>query len=199
MRICLLLPLAACVTGDAIDDGFDVSTESLQAASTFNADPFKPTNGAADYECIYPAAASTTGRFLDGATTAFSWRDVDYDGTTCAPGQLRIARWERISIDGQHAYVMRGGGGTNADDPGGGIRFAHVLASELAKETSIVSIPGNVGRAPASCAGKLYTADPARGTTLDLSALYYKPNQATSSGAKWDNYGDQGGYAYLLW
>lgn len=217
MRIVSLLILSACVSevpanGPPDDEEeFAVDAFAGQSASTFNANPFKPTNGAAEYECIYPAVganSSTAGRFLDGSTTFFSWRSVDYGGTTCLPGQLRIARWERLSIDGQHAYIMRGGGGTNADEVFGndGIRFAHILASELEKETSVLTsdIPGNVGRAPASCGGKLYTADPAKGTTADLSALFYKPGQSSSSGAKWDNYGDQAGtgpahYSYLLW
>lgn len=214
-RITFALCLAACTVGDPMDPTVDddpaLASFTLQSAFAFNANPFKPTNGAADYECIWPAVganSSTAGRFLDGATTFFSWRSVDYYGTTCSPGQLRIARWERLQIDGQHAYVMRGGGGTNADEVfgNGGIRFAHVLASELAKETSVVTsdIPGGVGAAPASCSGKLYVADPARGTTGDLSLLYYKPDQPSSSGAKWDNYGDQAGtgpthYSYMLW
>jgi hypothetical protein len=206
-----------CVSGDAIDDRdpdeeqAGLTALAQQSASTFNANPFKPTNGAAEYECIYPAIganSSTAGRFLNGSTTFFSWRSVDYSGTTCAAGQLRVARWERLQIDGQHAYIMRGGGGSNADEifGNGGIRFAHVLASDLEKETSVLTadIPGNVGAAPASCSGKLYTADPAKGTTGDLSVLYYKPNQPSGSGAKWDNYGDQSGtgpthYSYLLW
>ena len=219
MRFVAPLVLAACVSeAPAIDptdadeeDAAAFSSFAQQSASTFNANPFKPTNGALEYECIYPsigANSSTAGRFLNGSTTFFSWRSVDYGGTVCAPGQLRVARWERLSIDGQHAYVMRGGGGTNADEVfgNGGIRFAHVLASELEKETSVLTsyIPGNVGRAPASCSGKLYTADPAKGTLADLSALFYKPGQPSSSGAKWDNYGDQSGtgpthYSYLLW
>jgi hypothetical protein len=111
-------------------------------------------------------------------------------------------------MNGQNSYVMRGGGGTNADEVYGseGIRFGHVLASELSKETSVLTsyIPGRVGKAPASCSGALYMNDPARGTTSDLGSLYYKPNQPDWSGAKWDNYGDQAGtgpthYNYVLW
>jgi hypothetical protein len=50
----------------------------------------------------------------------------------------------------------------------------------------------------------VYANQPERGTTADLSRLYYKAKQAKSSGAKWDNYGDQAGtgpvhYSYLLW
>lgn len=206
-----LLSLAGCLVGDdpaAIDDpdeaSADLSSFALQAASTFNANPFKATNGEVDYECITPAAGGNTsvpGRFLDGTPTFYSWRALDFNGTTCQTGQLRIARWERLTIAGASSYLMRGGGGTNADDAGGGIRFGHVAASELAKDTSLLGkyLPGNVGQAPASCGGKIYTIDPAKGTTPELSALYYKPQQPSASGAKWDNYGDQGGYAYALW
>src|SRR5262245_62174872 len=103
---------------------------------------------------------------------------------------------------------MRGGYGTNADEVYGSpaIRFGHVLASELAKETSVVTqyIPGKVGQAPASCSGTLYTNDPSRGTTWDLWNLFYKPGQDDKSGALWKNYGDQAGtgpthYNYVLW
>jgi len=216
-RILFAVMLTACGVGaDATDnddpdeDTAGISSFALQSPFTFNANPFKPTNGAAEYECIYPAIganSSTAGRFLNGSTTFFSWRSVDFTGTTCAPGQLRIARWERFTIDGERAYIMRGGGGSNADEVfgNGGIRFAHVLASQLEKETSVLSadIPGGVGAAT-SCGGKLYTADPARGTAFDLGALYYKPDQPADSGAKWDNYMDQSGYGpthynYLLW
>ena len=209
MKWLLAVSLAACSV-DAVDDpDFDVSADGAESASAFNADPFKPAGGADAYACIDPRASSQTSvaaHFFDGTTAFFSWRSLDWSGTTCKPGQLRVARWERLTIGGQRAYVMRGGGGTNADeiDGSGGIRFAHVLASELAKDTSIVDVPGRVGRAPAACAGKLYTSDPARGTTAELSALYYKPDQPASSGAKWDNYGDQAGsgptpYTYMLW
>src|SRR5947208_287770 len=111
-RWLLAVLLAGCAL-DAVDetDGdFDVSASNLEAASTYNADPFKPTNGAVPYECIDPAASSQTSvaaQFFDG-------------------------------------------------------------------------------------------------TTAGLSGLYYKPDQPASSGAKWDNYGDQAGtgpthYSYLLW
>jgi hypothetical protein len=216
-RILFAALIAACGVGtDATDnddpdeDSAGISSLAQESPFTFNANPFKPTNGALEYECIWPAVganSSTAGRFLNGSVTFFSWRSVDYTGTTCAPGQLRIARWERFTIDGEHAYIMRGGGGSNADEVfgNGGIRFAHVLASQLEKETSVLTadIPGGVG-APAPCSGKLYTADPARGTAFDLGALYYKPDQPVDSGAKWDNYMDQSGYGpthynYLLW
>jgi hypothetical protein len=184
---------------------------SVEPAFWYNANPFKPTNGVVPYECIWPAlggSASTAARFVDGETAFYSWRALDWSGTTCLPGQLRIARWERVSIAGEHGYIMRGGGGDNADEVygNGGIRFGHVLASQLAKETSVLTryIPGRVGQAPGSCSGALYVNDPARGTTFDLSELYYKPDQPASSGAKWDNYGDQAGtgpthYSYALW
>jgi hypothetical protein len=211
MRIWVTLVLVACTTPDDELDDSTGELASAEPAERFNADPFKPTNGAVPYECIFPAQSSNVslaGRFADGATTFYSWRALDWSGTTCQPGQLRVARWERLAIDGEPAYVMRGGGGSNADEVfgNGGIRFAHVLASALAKQTSLLTadIPGRVGRAPAACSGALYTIDPARGTTADLSALYYKPDQPSSSGAKWDNYGDQAGtgpraYAYMLW
>src|SRR5438067_8809372 len=126
----IAVALAACSV-DAVDDSegdFDVSPDGVEAASTYNADPFKPTNGAVPYECIYPRAgtqSSVAAHFFGGDTAFFSWRDVDFSGTTCKPGQLRVARWERLTVDGERAYVMRGGGGTNADEiyGNGGIRF----------------------------------------------------------------------------
>lgn len=196
---------------DASPGDPDPGLSGSEPAARYNANPFEPTNGAVPYECIWPALgsnASTAAHFLHGQTAFYSWRALDWTGTTCVPGQLRVARWERFTIDGEHGYVMRGGGGHNDDEVFGseGIRFGHVLASELDKETSTLTqyIPGRVGKAPASCAGKLYVSDPARGTTPDLSVLYYKPDQPTSSGAKWDNYGDQAGtgpthYSYALW
>lgn len=220
-----IFPLALALTGcvgtltegeDPADTGDEPmygaqTTASGEPAARYNANPFKPTNGAEAYECIAPrggANATVTAHFFDGSPAFFGWRAVDFTGTTCQPGELRIARWEKLSVGGQPAYIMRGGGGTNAAEAFGntGIRFGHVLASDLAKGTSVVTadIPGSVGKAPASCTGALYTSDPARGTTADLSSLYYKPNQAASSGAKWDNYGDQAGtgpthYTTLLW
>ena len=208
------LGVVACDLGepgpDDSDDGLAFSG-SAEPAARYNASPFKPTNGAVPYECIWPALssnASTAAHFLGGQTAFYSWRALAFRGTTCRPGQLRVARWERVSISGEHGYVMRGGGGSNADEVhgNGGIRFGHVLASQLAKETSVLTryIPGRVGRAPASCDGALYVIDPQRGTTADLGALYYKPDQPRASGAKWDNYGDQAGtgpthYTYALW
>ena len=202
----------SCDVGETDDPDEELAfSGSVEPAFWYNANPFKPTNGAVPYECIWPALgsdASTAAHFVNGQTAFYSWRAVDFTSTTCQPGQLRVARWERVSIAGESAYVMRGGGGENADEVhgNGGIRFGHVLASQLAKQTSVLTryIPGRAGHAPRSCEGTLYVSDPARGTTFDLGELYYKPDQPASSGAKWDNYGDQAGtgpthYSYLLW
>lgn len=192
-----------------------------ESAHTFNANPFKPTNGAEEYECIYPnggAGATARSFFFDGTASEYYWRGLYYSARQGADGEevracqnkgeLRVSRWERLTVAGQSSYIMRGGGGTNDAEVYGssGIRFGHVLSSQLSKQTSVLTsyIPGRVGQAPASCNGKLYVNRPERGTTWDIVFHFYKPWQGSGSGARWDNYGNQAiwgpqAYSYLLW
>jgi hypothetical protein len=195
------------------------SAAAQEPSAQYNWKPMKPhdpatgqvMNGVPDYECIPPAAGSTAtvrSWFFNDTMSPYSWRQLSWSGSTCPLNQLRIARWERRLVGGVTTYVMRGGGGTNAWEPAGtpGIRFGHVRASDITKQTSVITqyIPAKVGKAPIACTGGVYVNRPERGTTSDLTNLFYKPWQGSSSGAKWDNYGNQAGatpvpYNYLLW
>src|SRR4051794_18828895 len=151
--------------------GLSSPAQAQEAAATYNANPFKPTNGALPYECIAPAAASTAASFFSGTTPSpYAWGSVAFSDAgedACPAGALRVSRWEKLTIAGQPAYVMRGGGGTNSAEAFGstGIRFGHVLASQLAKQTSALTkyIPGRVGAAPQACGGRVYANQPERG------------------------------------
>ncbi|MGH2905750.1 MAG: hypothetical protein ACRDKI_03160 [Solirubrobacterales bacterium] len=185
---------------------FPALAGATQSASTFDADPFKPTGGGSPYVCVMPAGGASSivsSLFFSDTPSDARWQNLSWTGTTCTTqGQLRIAIWEKLTVAGQQTYVMRGGGGSNQADPTG-IKFGHVRASDLASQPGTISsqIPGNVGSPAASCPNTtLYINRPEIGSTGDLSNLYYKP---FSSGSKWDNYGAQPGtnnaYDYMLW
>src|SRR4026207_344494 len=94
----------SCDVGETDDPDEELAfSGSVEPAFWYNANPFKPTNGAVPYECIWPALgrdASPAAHFVNGQPAFSSWRAVDFTGTTFQPGQLRVARWERVSIAG---------------------------------------------------------------------------------------------------
>jgi hypothetical protein len=152
---------------------------------------------------------------LDGARLPFTVATGHEPGTRprCPPGELRILRLQALTVDGQPAYVRRGG----CQQPCV-VRqpTVHVLARDLAGPVELLGpdARGGDGAPAASCPRTVHTNPAAAGP--ELGRMFYKtPDEIRSTrrrigvagaGARWSNYGDPGrryrpraDYGYLLW
>jgi hypothetical protein len=127
------------------------------------------------------------GTYLNGYS-------VSPPGPTCAAGELRVQRLEALRVGGRTTYMNRGGGS-------GGQRSGHISSTDLLQQPTIETWRQNGnGRPSAACTLSLFRAAPG----YIHPHLYYKrPGEVDPgeniSGAQWANYGDLGGYNYLLW
>ncbi len=209
-RLGLLLAAALLAAGAALTPGR--TAEAPPPAPSYD-DPL-PTS--AIDACVRPTRPAGIAAYaFDGARLPFTVATGHEPGTRprCRAGELRILTLAALTVDGQPAYVRRGG----CQEP---CRVrqptVHLLARDLAGPVRVLppSDRGGDG-APAPACRRAVRAAPARAGS-DLGQMYYKTpaeirgtlrrTGVIGAGARWSNYGDPGrrfrpraDYGYLLW
>jgi hypothetical protein len=166
--------------------------------------------------CVRPTRPAGIAAYaFDGARLPFTLATGHEPGTRprCPTGELRILTLAALTIDGQPAYVRRGGCAEpcRVRQP-----TVHLLARDLAGPVRLLppSARGGDGAPAPACPRAAHAAPGLAG--FDLGQMYYKtPAEIRGThrrtgvigpGARWSNYGDPGrrfrpraDYGYLLW
>ncbi len=165
--------------------------------------------------CVRPRRPAGIAAYaFDGTRLPFTIATGEEPGTRprCRPGELRILRLQVLRIDGEAAYVRRGGCRQPCR-----VRQAtvHLLARDLLDPPAPLPSAARGDGAPAASCPQTVRAAPAQAGPA-LGRMYYKtPGEirgtrrrtgVVGAGARWSNYGDPGrryrpaaDFGYLLW
>ncbi|HEU0315682.1 MAG TPA: hypothetical protein VFR49_00045, partial [Solirubrobacteraceae bacterium] len=209
-RLGILLAVALLAAGLALAPGRTAG--GMAPAASYD----NPLRTSAIDRCVRPTRPAGIAAYaFDGARLPFTVATGHEPGTRprCRAGELRILALAALTIDGQPAYVRRGGCAEpcRVRQP-----TVHVLARDLSGPVRLLAASARGGDgAPAPGCSRAARAAPARAGS-DLGRMYYKtPAEIRGThrrtgvigpGARWSNYGDPGrrfhpraDYGYLLW
>lgn len=205
---CLAVAIALAPSGGTTATAPRASTGGPAYNSAF-------TTSAID-ACVRPLRPSGIPAYtLDGAALPFTLTTGHEPGTRprCADGELRILRLVAVTVNGQPAYVRRGGCATPCvvRQP-----TALISAGDLTRPVTVLprAVLAGDGTPATGCSAVVHNAPSL--VRAGLGHMYYKtPTEiggtkartgVAGPGALWSNYGDPGrrfrpaaDYNYLLW
>lgn len=140
-------------------------------------------------------------RAFNGNDMLYRFNDPRFEnGSPCAWGYVRISNFESLQIGGQKMLFQRGGSGSTINSAAPEFRHGHIAAADVDgyPNPKPSNTPPENGAPCTTATTTLYYNMPSA-IPFEFKYKVKDSNTPDNTLATWKNYGDKGGYNYMLW